>query len=54
MAADLPFEYLSDDQEAERNGENGPEVPCFGKDFAIVVLQIRPSVAFRKPNPVCP
>lgn len=54
MAVHIPFEYLSDDQEAQSNGENSPEVLTFRKDFTIVVLQIRPAVALRKPNPVCP
>lgn len=35
-AAGLPFEDLSDDQEAESDGENGPEILGFRKDFAIV------------------
>ena len=49
-----PLEYLSDDQEAESDGYGSPEVPCFGKDYAIVVLQVIPAVALGKPNPVCP
>lgn len=54
MVVGVPFEYLSNDQEAESNGENSPEILCFRKDFAIMVLQIRPAVALRKPNPVRP
>lgn len=51
---DSPLEYLSNDQEAESDGYSSPEVPWFREDFAIVVLQISPAVAFGKPNPVRP
>lgn len=49
-----PLKYLSDDQEAESDGYGSPEVPWFRVDFAIVVLQVSPAMAFRKPNPVGP
>lgn len=51
---DPPLKYLSDDQEAEGDGYSSPEVLCFRENNAIVVLQICPAVAFRKPNPVRP
>lgn len=51
---DSPLKYLSDDQEADSDGYGSPEVLWFRKHFAIMVLQVIPAVAHRKPNPVRP
>lgn len=49
-----PLKYLSDDQEAEGDGDGRPEVRGFREDLSIVVLQVSPAQPLGKPDPVCP